>query len=343
MLPEPMDLSGLTTLRLPARAAHFLRVETEAAVVQACALANAQQWPLYVLGGGSNIVLRDDVPGLVMQMALQGIRNCDALSTPAVTVIEAAAGESWHAFTQHTVALGLCGLENLSLIPGSVGAAPVQNIGAYGVEIQDVLHSVRAYDRQSLQFVELQPSDCAFAYRDSLFKSGQPGRYVITAVRFAFPVDRRLQLGYGDIRAELASQGVSEPTPLAVAQAVMAIRQRKLPDPSVLANAGSFFKNPMIPSAQVAALRQQYPNLVAYPASVDQPEWQKVAAGWLIEQAGWKGVRRRGVGVHAKQALVLVHEGGCHGRDLLTLAADIVASVEQRFGICLEQEPVIWP
>lgn len=343
MQPIPRDLSGLTTLRLPARAAHFLRVETELAVAEACALASAQHWPLYVLGGGSNIVLRDDVPGLVMHMALRGIQRCDDFSTPTQTVIEAAAGESWHAFTQHTVAMGLCGLENLSLIPGSVGAAPVQNIGAYGVEIQDVLHSLRAYDRQHQQFVELQPSDCAFAYRDSVFKSGQPGRYVITAVRFAFPVGRLLQLGYGDIRAELEAQGVVQPTPATVAQAVMAIRQRKLPDPNVLANAGSFFKNPVVPRDQVKKLHEQYPNLVAYPVSVDKPEWQKVAAGWLIEQAGWKGVRRGGVGVHAKQALVLVHEGGCHGQDLLALAADIVASVEQRFGIRLEQEPVIWP
>lgn len=338
-----VDLAAYTTLRLPARAERFWVLHDEAQLAEVCAHAEANDWPLYILGGGSNLVVRDRVPGLVVQMALRGIRRCAEWSSPEQVVLEAAAGESWHEFTQTTVAQNLCGLENLSLIPGSVGAAPVQNIGAYGVEIKDVLHSVRAYDREQHRFVELLPADCHFAYRDSVFKSHQPGRYVITAVRFAFPRTRSLQLDYGDIRAELTQQGHQRPTPMQVAEAVMAIRRRKLPDPAQLANAGSFFKNPWVPSSQVQALKQQYPNLVAYPASVEQPEWQKVAAGWLIEHAGWKGYRRDGVGVHAQQALVLVHEGGSDGAALLALAADIVASVQRRFGIQLEQEPVIWP
>lgn len=341
-----VDLQQLNTLGFCARAAQFAELTCEDDLAPLLARAEREGWPLQLLGGGSNIVFAGDVPGLTIHVSLRGVRRLEHKAMGAalnddIVIIEAAAGEPWHAFTQYTLAQGLAGLENLSLIPGSVGAAPVQNIGAYGVEIADVMHSLRAYDREQGRIVELLPADCGFAYRDSIFKSQQLGRYVILSVRFALSPSRPLVLGYGDIRSALADAGVTEPRASDVAQAVIRIRQAKLPDPALLGNAGSFFKNPLVSSAQVAQLQAEFPGLVAYPAQVHVPGWQKIAAGWLIEQAGWKGYRRGAVAVHERQALVLVHHGGGTGGDLLALAADIVASVQAHFGVTLEQEPVL--
>ncbi|REH38909.1 UDP-N-acetylmuramate dehydrogenase [Paraperlucidibaca baekdonensis] len=340
-LRQHVQLQPYNTLGLMAVAEYFYALTNADDLPGLLAMAKTQGWPVQLLGGGSNIVFAGDVPGLTIQMNLRGIRECSADYAGDTVIIEAAAGEPWHAFTQTALANGWCGLENLSLIPGSVGAAPVQNIGAYGVEIADVMHSLRAYDREQGVFVELAASDCGFAYRDSLFKSAQPGRYVIVAVRFALSATRPLVLGYGDIASALSAAGVSSPTAHDVARAVIAIRQSKLPDPALLGNAGSFFKNPLLPAAQVAALQSDFPGLVAYAAQPQAPGLQKVAAGWLIEQAGWKGYRRGAVAVHERQALVLVHHGGGHGAELLALADDIVASVKARYGVQLEQEPVL--
>lgn len=356
VIRHDVDLQPFNTLGLHARAAHFAELTDEADLAPLLAAAKAEGWPVQLLAGGSNIVFAGDVSGLTIRLNLRGIKRCatvaNLLSTAAQTsaiqqrpddtvIIEAAAGEGWHEFTQYTLAQGWVGLENLSLIPGSVGAAPVQNIGAYGVELADVMHSLRAYDRLQARVVELSAADCGFAYRDSIFKSQQAGRYVILAVRFALSTSHALVLGYGDIRNALVAAGIETPTASDVAQAVIAIRQAKLPDPALLGNAGSFFKNPLLPSAQVEQLQRQFPGLVAYPAQAQVPGWQKVAAGWLIEQAGWKGYRRGAVAVHERQALVLVHFGGGNGADLLALAADIVASIQARYGIHLEQEPVL--
>ena len=339
---ENVDLQAFNTLGLSARAAHFVELSNEADLAPLLARALAEAWPVQLLGGGSNIVFAGDVSGLTIRLNLRGIRVIgDKHESDSGVIIEAAAGEPWHEFTQYTLAQGWAGLENLSLIPGSVGAAPVQNIGAYGVEVADVMHSLRAYDREQGRVVELSAADCGFAYRDSIFKSQQPKRYVILSVRFALSAKRPLVLGYGDIQTALATAGVQEPSAIDVAQAVIRIRQAKLPDPAVLGNAGSFFKNPLVPSAQVEQLQAQFPGLVAYPAQLSTPGWQKVADGWLIEQAGWKGYRRGSVAVHDRQALVLVHHGGGNGAELLALAADIVASVQARYGIHLEQEPVL--
>lgn len=339
---ENVDLQAFNTLGLSARAAHFVELSNEADLAPLLARALAEAWPVQLLGGGSNIVFAGDVSGLTIRLNLRGIRVIgDKHGSESGVIIEAAAGEPWHEFTQYTLAQGWAGLENLSLIPGSVGAAPVQNIGAYGVEIADVMHSLRAYDREQGRVVELSAADCGFAYRDSIFKSQQPKRYVILSVRFALSAKRPLVLGYGDIQAALATAGVQGPSAIDVAQAVIRIRQAKLPDPAVLGNAGSFFKNPLVSSAQIEQLQSQFPGLVAYPAQLSTPGWQKVAAGWLIEQAGWKGYRRGSVAVHDRQALVLVHHGGGNGAELLALAADIVASVQARYGIHLEQEPVL--
>jgi len=333
---ENADLTRLNTLGLPARARFLAKVSSDAALLHVLRSVTAQRMPVEILGGGSNLVLAGNVPALVIQPCLMGRQ---VLSTHGDTVlVEAGAGENWHAFTQWTIAQGLSGLENLSLIPGSVGASPVQNIGAYGVEVADVMHSLTAIDRLTGARVELAAAACAFAYRDSLFKSRAPGRYIITKVRFLLSRKPTIRLDYGDIRREIERLGIVQVTPRAVANAVIAIRQSKLPDPTKLGNAGSFFKNPVVPVTQADDLRQRFPGLVSYP----QPVGVKLAAGWLIEQAGWKGRNQGAVGVHDRQALVLIHRGGGSGAQLLQLAADVRASVLDKFGVVLEQEPVIW-
>ena len=330
------DLSGLNTLGLPGTARCLARVGSEAALARLLTDPARPSLPVIVLGGGSNIVLAGPVEALLVKLDLFG--RVVVSEAAQEVIVEAGAGESWHALTAWAVAQGWGGLENLSLIPGTVGAAPVQNIGAYGVELCDVMDSLTAFDRETGRFVTLDAAECRFAYRDSLFKSGQPGRYVITRVRFRLQRHPRLRLDYGDLRGELARAGITDPGVQDVAQAVIAIRRSKLPDPAEIGNAGSFFKNPSVPRAQADALRARFPTLVAH----DQADGTtKLAAGWLIDQAGWKGCRRGAVGVHDRQALVLTHTGGGSGRDLLALAAEIRASVQARYGVSLEQEPVI--
>lgn len=330
------DLTRLNTLGLQANARYLAKVSSESALLKVLKSVTAQRLPIQILGGGSNLVLANDVHALVIQPCLMG-RSVLAEQGDAV-LVEAGAGENWHAFTQWTINQGLSGLENLSLIPGTVGASPIQNIGAYGVEVADVMHSLTAIDRFSGESIEFAAAACAFAYRDSLFKSQEPGRYIITRVRFELSRKPSISLDYGDIRREIERLGIVKITTKDVANAVIAIRQSKLPDPAKLGNAGSFFKNPVVPTAQAEALRQRFPGLVSYPQSVGV----KLAAGWLIEQAGWKGQQQGAVGVHDRQALVLVHRGGGTGEQLLQLAADVRASVLAKFGVVLEQEPVIW-
>jgi len=333
---QDADLTRLNTLGLPARARYLARVSSEAALLHVLHSVTARRLPVDILGGGSNLVLAGDVAALVIQPCLMGRRVLGEYGD--TVLVEAGAGENWHAFTQWTITQGLSGLENLSLIPGTVGASPVQNIGAYGVEIADVMHSLTAIDRQTGARIELATADCAFAYRDSLFKSHAPGRYIITQVRFRLSRTPGVQLDYGDIRREIERQGIVRITPRDVANAVIAIRQSKLPDPARLGNAGSFFKNPVVSVQHADDLRQRFPSMVNYP----QAAGVKLAAGWLIEQAGWKGRNQGPVGVHDRQALVLVHRGGGTGAQLLQLAADVRASVLDKFGVVLEQEPVIW-
>ena len=331
-----VSLKPYNSFAVEAQASHFTEAENDQQVREALSYAQRQQLPLLLLGGGSNLLLTADVEALVLRMASRGIR---VLSDDGErVVIEAEAGESWHPFVQWTLAQGFAGLENLSLIPGTVGAAPVQNIGAYGVELKDLFAGLTALDRHSGELREFSLQDCAFAYRDSLFKR-ESGRWVILRVRFALSRAAALHLDYGPVRQRLAEQGIGVPTALDVSQAICAIRSEKLPDPAELGNAGSFFKNPVVPVAQADALRLRFPDVVSYP----QPGGlvAKLAAGWLIEQAGWKGCRLGAVGVHDRQALVLVHHGGGTGAELLALADAVRQSVRERFGVLLEQEPVI--
>ncbi|GAB3387572.1 UDP-N-acetylmuramate dehydrogenase [Azotobacter armeniacus] len=334
-IQENLSLMPFNTFALEARAWLFTEAHDETEVREALALAADRGLPLLVLGGGSNLLLTRDVEALVLRMASRGMR---LLADDGERVlIEAEAGEAWHPFVLHTLELGLAGLENLSLIPGTVGAAPMQNIGAYGVELKDVFAGLSALDRQSGELREFAPEECAFGYRDSLFKR-QAGRWLILRVRFALQRTPRLHLDYGSVRQWLSEQGVVSPTPMDVSRAICAIRREKLPDPAVLGNAGSFFKNPAVSAEQAERLRVQYPDLVAYPQAGGVV---KLAAGWLLERAGWKGYRDGDAGVHCLQALVLVNHGRASGRQMLALAERIREDIGRHFGVSLEIEPCV--
>lgn len=328
-----VSLKPYNSFAVEARASHFAEAESDQQVREALAYAEAQQLSLLVLGGGSNLLLTADVQALVLRMASRGIR---LLSDDGEQVlVEAEAGEPWHPFVQWTLAQGFAGLENLSLIPGTVGAAPVQNIGAYGVELKDLFAGLTALDRHTGELREFSLEECGFAYRDSLFKR-ESGRWLILRVRFVLSHSAALHLDYGPVRQRLAEQGIGAPTALDVSQAICAIRSEKLPDPAVLGNAGSFFKNPVVPAALAQRLRAEHADLVGYPQADGQV---KLAAGWLIERAGWKGFREGDAGVHRLQALVLVNYGSATGAQLLTLARRIQADIAQRFAVELEIEP----
>ncbi|MFW9269335.1 UDP-N-acetylmuramate dehydrogenase [Pseudomonas sp. NR3] len=311
----------------------FAEAHSDTDVREALAYAAGHDVPLLVIGGGSNLLLTGDINALVLRMASRGIRLL--VDDGERVVIEAEAGEPWHPFVQHTLAQGWSGLENLSLIPGTVGAAPMQNIGAYGVEIKDVFAGLTALDRYTGELRDFTVDECAFAYRDSLFKQ-QPDRWLILRVRFALSRIAHLHLEYGPVRQRLTEQGIDQATPADVSRAICSIRSEKLPDPAVLGNAGSFFKNPLVPAAHVAYLKAQYPDLVAYPQAGGL---MKIAAGWLIERAGWKGFREGDAGVHKLQALVLVNYGNATGLELLDLARRIQKDIAERFQVELEMEP----
>ncbi|SDV49435.1 UDP-N-acetylmuramate dehydrogenase [Chitinasiproducens palmae] len=291
--------------------------------------------PRLLIGGGSNLVLTRDFPGVVLLNGLQGRRRVG--EDADAWFVEAAAGENWHEFVAYTLDEDMPGLENLALIPGTVGAAPVQNIGAYGVEVANCLHSVRVFDVLDGSWRTLGRDDCAFGYRDSVFKRGGRDRWIITSVVFRLPKRWQARTGYGDIAARLAALGRA-PRARDVFDAVCAIRRAKLPDWRETGNAGSFFKNPLVDAARHAALVASEPGLVAYP----QPDGgAKLAAGWLIERCGFKGVTRGHAGVHDAQALVLVNRGGASGSEVVALAREIVEAVMTRFGVTLEIEPLV--
>lgn len=335
MLPQTdVDLSAFNTLALPGRAARYLRV-TDGAQLAAPALKGERR---FILGGGSNLVLTGDFAGLVLHMAIPGKRllgeDADAW------YIEAGAGENWHDFVQWTLQQGWPGLENLSLIPGTVGAAPIQNIGAYGLEVGECFHTLTAWDFDQGSFVSFDRADCRFAYRDSLFKQQgwhQSGRMAITSVVFRLPKVWQPNIRYADVTQELAAQEIDSPTPQAIARAIVAVRQRKLPDPRDVPNTGSFFHNPVVDAAIAERIATDFPNLPRYP----QPDGRvKLAAGWLIEQAGWKGKNLGPVGMYEKQALVLVNRGGATGADVARTMAAVQADVRARFAVDLTPEPI---
>ncbi|MFK7702598.1 UDP-N-acetylmuramate dehydrogenase [Pseudomonas caspiana] len=335
-LQSAVSLKPFNTFGVDVAARLFAEAHNDDDVREALAYSAKHDLPLMVIGGGSNLLLTGDVQALVLRMASRGVRIIREDCRHAV--VEAEAGEPWHPFVQSCLELGLAGLENLSLIPGTVGAAPMQNIGAYGVEIKDVFHSLTALDRQTGELRDFSLEECAFGYRDSLFKH-ETGRWLILRVRFTLNYSAELHLDYGPVRQRLEEQGIAQPTPHDVSNAICAIRSEKLPDPAVLGNAGSFFKNPLVPAALADQIRLKHPALVGYP----QPDGQvKLAAGWLIEQAGWKGYREGDAGVHRLQSLVLVNYGHATGVQLYALAQRIQADIAKRFGVELEMEPNLY-
>ena len=290
-----------------------------------------------ILGGGSNVLFTGDIDGLVLRNAIRGI---EVVREDAEHVyVRAGAGESWHGFVQHALDREWAGVENLSLIPGSVGAAPMQNIGAYGVEIKDVFHELSAYHPGEKKVYTFSLNDCEFGYRESVFKHRYKGQFVILDVTFRLNKKPHFHTEYGDIRAELERMQVRELSTRAVSEAVIHIRQSKLPDPAQIGNAGSFFKNPTVTEEKLEELKISYPGIVGYP----RPVGIKLAAGWLIEQCGWKGFRRGDAGCHARQALVLVNYGHASGREIYDLSEEILQSVQARFGVELEREVNIIP
>lgn len=332
---QDFSLRGLNTFGIDTVAQFYLRVLTTEMLLEVKDNPALSCLPRLVLGGGSNILLTHDFSGLVLHMCGQGIEIVGA-ETDAIYV-RAAAGENWHQFVQWTLDHGLAGLENLSLIPGSVGAAPIQNIGAYGVEVGDLIHAVTAFDFETGETFILDKAACAFGYRDSIFKQRLRDRAVVLDVTFRLPKQWLANIRYADVAQELAQRGIAQPSAQDVSTAVIAIRTRKLPDPALIGNAGSFFKNPVVPAELRDALLQQHPQMVNYP----QPDGSfKLAAGWLIDQCGWKGKSLGQAGVYEKQALVLVNHGGATGQEVVQLAQAIQADVSARFGVQLEPEPV---
>lgn len=330
---ENHPLTALNTFGLKSVARFYVEVDSEEACRAVFQSDTAAAFPVLVLGGGSNVILASRIEALVVHPTMKGIVLIEEQDD--VIIVEAMAGEVWHDFVRHCLGKGWYGLENLSLIPGQVGAAPIQNIGAYGVEITDVFDSLTAIEIATGRQHEFLHEECRFAYRDSLFKQEAADRFLITRVRFRLSRKPALHLEYGDIRNELAANGIAEPSPEQVSDAIITIRRRKLPDPAVIGNAGSFFKNPVISLDAFAEIKQRFPGIVAYP----QHDGVKLAAGWLIDQCGWKGRAVGPVGSYDKQALVLVNHGAATGADVLRTAEAIQADVLQRFGVALEMEP----
>ena len=327
-----VDLQPLHTFGLPARARE-LRLLTNQDDLMAFARVRQEGQPFLLLGEGSNTVFTSpQVDATIWKVALKGRRylGCDGVHHH----LRVWAGENWHHTVEWTVAMGWGGLENLALIPGCVGASPVQNIGAYGVELKDRVSAVHVFDLDVQKECIFNLDECEFAYRDSIFKHAAQGRYVITAVDFALPVQWQPVLGYGDVAQRVAELG--KLTPLNLFKVISAIRTEKLPDPAVLGNSGSFFKNPIVSESKAQALVEQFPNIVNYPADNGQV---KLAAGWLIEQCGLKGYVLGCVGVYSKQSLILVNLGKGQGAELRQLIEHVQAQVQARFGVLLEPEP----
>ena len=329
-----VSLKALTTFGVEAIASNYLQIQHSdqlKAIRQDSVLAAL---PRLILGGGSNLLLTRDLDVLVLHMMNRGISLLG--EEDDIRLVQAQAGENWHSFVQWTLEQGWGGLENLSLIPGTVGAAPIQNIGAYGSELSQHFHSLHYFDFEDGEIHDLSRKECEFGYRDSVFKQRLRGRAVILDVTFALPMKWQPQLGYAELAKELSD--IPHPTASEISAAVVAIRSRKLPDPKVIGNAGSFFKNPVVTASLQADLHQRYPELVSYTQADGS---YKLAAAWLIDQCGWKGKSLGAAGVHDKQALVLINRGGATGAEILALAERIRSDVALRFGVSLESEPVV--
>lgn len=340
-LSENISLKKFNTFGIDATARYFIEAESVPAVHNFLDDGQLSPQLQLILGGGSNILLTKNVNGAVLKNNIKGIELLKEDSENYF--VKAGGGEIWHEFVLHCIEKNYAGIENLSLIPGCVGAAPIQNIGAYGVEQKDVFHELEAIDLRENKKTVFKNSDCEFGYRDSIFKRGARNKFIITSVTFKLFKKPRYNTSYGAINRELEKMGVTEISTSAISQAVCNIRRSKLPDPSVIGNAGSFFKNPTVTTEKYEELKKKFPDIVAYPMDgISTPKQQfKLAAGWLVEQCGWKGKCFGDAGVHKDQALVLVNFGRAEGNEIYELSEKILQSVKEKFGITLEREVVI--
>ncbi len=331
-IEENRSLKLFNTFGIDCNARYFISVNSKEELRNV--LASERKNDLFVLGGGSNILLSRDINALVLHVDMKGIQVLSQNNEEVI--VEAQAGENWHEFVHFCLAHDFGGIENLSLIPGNVGTAPIQNIGAYGVELKDVFESCTAIEIDTLEEVHFRKEDCRFGYRDSIFKQQAKNKFIITAVQFRLTSkNHKLHTSYGDIQRVLDEKGIVNPSINDVSQAVIAIRSSKLPDPKLLGNSGSFFKNPIISDLEFKKFRIQFPEAPYYEVS---PTAFKIPAGWLIEKAGFKGKRFGDAGVHAKQALVLVNYGNASGKEIWDLALRIQKKVRNLFGITIEPE-----
>lgn len=338
MLQEDISLKPFNTFGIDVNARYFAAFTDE--IILEDILTSYPDTPLFILGGGSNILFTKDFDGLVLKNEIRGFE--ELYEDDQYVYVKAGAGENWHQFVSYCISRNWAGLENLSLIPGNVGAAPIQNIGAYGVELQNVFHSLEAFHRKGKKMVTFTSGDCAFGYRESVFKKKFKDEFVLLTVTLKLRKHPFFHIDYGNLKQELDKMGVKELSIRAVSQAVINIRNSKLPDPRQLGNAGSFFKNPLIPALEYKTLKEKFPEI---PSFVSHDNFIKVPAGWLIEQCGpavpgasWKGYRKGDAGCYDKQALVLVNYGHAKGQDIYHLSEEIATSVKTKFGISLERE-----
>lgn len=329
---ENTSLKGHNTFGIEAFARYFVQIESEEQLIELFSIEKFHSLPKLILGGGSNILFTKDYDGLVIFVNIKGISHEVKDHLVQVT---AGAGEVWNDLVQYCVTRDFAGIENLSLIPGTAGAAPVQNIGAYGVELKDVFLSCTAFDTQTQSFAVFSREDCKFAYRDSLFKSIEKDRYIITSISLGLSTTPMINTSYGAIEQELKNRAIETPDIRDISEVVSSIRVSKLPDPSTIGNSGSFFKNPIIDLDSFNQLQSKFEEIVHYPVGADKV---KIAAGWLIEQCGWKGVKHGNTGTWKNQALVLVNHGGAEGAEVYDFSEKIIASVFTRFGVTLERE-----
>jgi UDP-N-acetylmuramate dehydrogenase len=331
MISKNVSLKNYNTFRMNYRSELFYSVSSEKEAIEVIPGAASHENPMLILGGGSNLLFTADFKGIIIHPAISGISIEETHSD--FVIVSAGAGVEWDSFTEWAVVNGFGGIENLSLIPGTVGAAPVQNIGAYGVEVKDTIEKVRAISVENASVREFGNNECKFGYRSSIFKTDLKGRYMITRVYFKLSSDPSLNLNYGSLANEVSKLGGA--TLKNVRDSVINIRRNKLPDPEIIGNAGSFFKNPVVDFSTAELLRKRYPEIPCYK---DASGGIKLAAGWLIEQCGWKGKRSGNTGVYDKQALVIVNYGDASGPEILNFSEEIRKSVRYRFEVELERE-----
>lgn len=330
---ENYPLLKLNTFGIDVKAKYFVSINTVNELIELTKTKVFKDLRLLILGGGSNILFTKDFDGLIILNNIKGKEIID--QTQQSIFLKIGAGENWHELVMYTVDNGWGGIENLSLIPGNTGTAPMQNIGAYGVEIKETFVELEALEISSGKIIKFNNSDCEFGYRESIFKNKIKNQYIILNITLELKKNPVLNINYGDVKAILESQNIKNPAIKEVSNAIISIRQSKLPDPKKIGNSGSFFKNPIVSLNQLEFIKKKYPNVVNY--EINENEF-KIAAGWMIEKAGWKGRKFNNYGVHEKQALVLVNYGLANGMEIFNLSEEIILDIKDKFGITLERE-----